>query len=308
MGFKVLVDPIWLLVFALLIVSLVTSIAGTGPTGLSGAASLGVGAVVVVLFVGSVFLHELSHAAVARRLGLTVSHIQLLTLGRPAEPEPDPISPSTEITVAISGPLASGVLGLALLMVAVSFPNGASQPLSLVYWATYWLGMANLALALFHLVPVLPLDGGRLVRASAWKLSGDLDRATSWAGAVGRAFGFAVVGGGLFVAMFAEVFIGVWLILLGWFAGRLSRSAVDHRRMERLTAGLTVEDVMDRQPATVPPSLTVDTLLAQDAQVDGPGVYPVIDAGSLVGIVFLGRLRRRLRGDWTTQHASVLSC
>ena len=303
-GFPVMVNPAWLLVFALLIVSLVTSVAGTGPAMLPGEAALGVSAVVVVLFVASVVAHELTHALVARRRGLPIRPIQLLTLGQPVETEPEPTSPLTEVLVAASGPLVSAVIGGGLLLVALAFPADTAQPLSLVYWTVYWLALAYLVLAVFHLVPVLPLDGGRLVRAVAWRIGGDLDRGTRGASVVGRPFGYAVVGSGLFVALFVELFLGIWLVLLGWFSGRLSRTAVDRRRMERLTAGLTVEDATDTSPAVVPPSLTVVTLMEQDEQNGGPGIYPVFEGERLLGVIFLSRLRRSFRRDWAERRTA----
>lgn len=303
-GFPLVANPAWLLVFALLVVSLVTSVAGTGPAILPSSAALGVSAVVVALFVVSLVIHELTHALVARRRGLEVSEVRLLALGNPTADEPDPESPLTDALVAASGPLISAVIGTTLLLAALTFPADVGEPASLAYWALYWLGLANLALALLHLVPVLPLDGGRLVRALAWRSSGDLDRATAWTAAIGRAFGYVVIGSGLFIAMFVELFVGIWLVLLGWFAGRLSRSAVDQRAMEQLTSGLTVDDAIDHDAAVIPPTLTIDTLMAQDEQEDGPGVYPVLESGRLVGVVFLSRLRRRFRHDWTEQRAA----
>jgi Zn-dependent protease len=300
-GFSVLVNPTWLLVFALLIVSLVTSIAGTGPANLPGPQALGVSVIVVVLFLASIGAHELAHAVVGRWRGLPVRRLHVMTLGRAEEAEPTPSSPLTEALVAIAGPVLSGLIGIALVAIALTFPADTGVPASYVYWAIYWLGLANLALALFHLVPVLPLDGGRIVRAVSWAISRDLDRATRWASLVGRGFAYLMMGAGLYVAVFADIFIGVWLLLLGWFAARLSRDAVDRRRMETLAAGLSVDDATDSQPVTVPASLTVDTLIAQDEQGDGPGVYPVVDGGRLVGIAYLARIQRRFRADWTTE-------
>ncbi len=120
-GFQVVVNPVWLLVFALLMVSLVTSLAGTGPDDLPGPAAVGVSAVVVALFLASIVAHELAHAAVARRRGLPDRDVQLLTLGRPPEAAPDPVSPRTEAAVSSAGPLLSGAVGGALLLNLANF-------------------------------------------------------------------------------------------------------------------------------------------------------------------------------------------
>ena len=304
-GFQFRAEVAWLLVFALLLVSLVTSVGSTGPATLSGEIALLVAAVVVALVLVSIVVHELTHALVARRLGMRPTTIQLMTLGRPTAIEAEPSSPGRDATVAAAGPLVSGAVGMLLVGVALAVPTRASEPLLPVYWACYWLGLANLALAGFHLVPVLPLDGGRLVRAVAWAVGRDLEVATRATSLVGRGFGWLLMGSGVYLALLsAEVFLGIWLVLLGWFTGRLARAAVDRRRMEQLTRGLTVADVTDTEPATIPPSLTVDTLVAQDAQGDGPGIYPVMERDRLLGIVFVSRLRRPFRRGWTDERAA----
>jgi Zn-dependent protease len=295
LGFPYQVQPAWLLIFAVLIVSVVSSVDGSVIGELSGVATVVVGIVVVGLFVGCIVAHEFSHAVLARRLGLPRVPIQLLAVGQPAGTEPDPTSPSDELKMALAGPVVSLVLGLLLLSAAALLPEAAAEQRGAIYWTLWWLGMANIVLAGFHLVPVLPLDGGRIVRAAAWTMTDDLDRATLMTANVGRLFGYLVIGSGLFIALSVDVFLGVWVILLGWFTTRLSRAATNRRRMEQLTAGLTVEDATDTDPAVIAPSLAVETLLAEDARSAGQGVYPVVDGEALLGVVFTARLRSPLR-------------
>ena len=127
MGFPYQVHPAWLLLFAVLLVSVVTTVDSSGAAELSGAATLIVSAVVVVLFVGCIVAHEFSHALVARRLGLPRQRIQLLSLGRAVESEPDPPSPSIELKVAMAGPLLSTVIGGSLLIVASGIAAGGAD-------------------------------------------------------------------------------------------------------------------------------------------------------------------------------------
>ncbi len=295
LGFRYVVNPGWLAVFAILLVSLVTSLTGGGNTELSALLALAVGLVVVALLIVSIVAHELAHAIVARRLGLPQMPVQLLTLGRPREDEPDPIAPSSELIVAITGPGFSAGVGLVFVAIATALPADPGGPARALYWMCLWLGLANLLLAGFQLVPVLPLDGGRIVRALAWSVTHDLDGATAATALVGRLFGYLVIGSGLFITMSVDLVLGVWLVLLGWFSTRLARASVDRRRMRELTAGLTVADCTDTDPAVVLPSLAVETLLLEDAQRGGQGVYPVMEEGRLLGFVFSGRLRRPLR-------------
>lgn len=294
-GFTYVVHPAWLLIFALITISLVSSVSGATAAGLSASVMLAVATVVVGLFVVSIVAHEFSHALVARRLGLADRPIQLLTLGRRSESEPDPREPSSELLVALSGPALSVGLGLLLIALAAVVPGGPESASRALYWTFWWLGLANLALGGFHLVPVLPLDGGRIVRAAAWTVANDLDRATAATAFVGRMFGYLVIGSGLFIAISVDLISGMWMVLLGWFTIRLARASVDRRRMETLTAGLTVSDATDTDPAVIPPSLAVETLLLEEAERGGQGVYPVMEEGRLLGFVFSSRLRGPLR-------------
>lgn len=295
LGFPYTVHPVWLLVFAILLVSLVTSLSGSATAQLSTPAALVVGSLVVALFVISIVAHELSHAVMTRRLGLPGARIQLATIGRPVESEPDPIAPGGEFVVAVAGPVLSAIVGLLLVAAASVVPTGSDEAVLAVYWSCLWLGLANLVLAAFHLVPVLPLDGGRIVRAGVWTLTRDLDRASATTAFVGRMFGYLVIGGGLFLAMSIDIIFGLWMVLLGWFTTRLARGSLDRRRMERLTQGLTVADATDTDPATIPPSLAVATLLREDEEQGGQGVYPVVEGEILLGVVFTSRLRRPFR-------------
>lgn len=295
LGFPYQVQPAWLLIFAVLLVSVVSTIDGAAITALPGATAVIVGIVVVILFVGCIAAHELSHAVVSRRLGLPRARIQLVTLGRPAGSEPDPASPGDELKVALVGPLLSLAIGLLLLAAASMVTGRTGVEPGAIYWTLWWLGLANIVLAGFNAVPVVPLDGGRIVRAAIWAVTGDLDRASVATATTGRLFGYLVVGSGLFLALSVDVFLGVWVILLGWFTTRLSRGAVNRRRLERLTWGLTVADATDTEPTVIVPSVAVETLLAEDARSAGQGVYPVVESGVLLGVVFTARLRSRLR-------------
>jgi Zn-dependent protease len=303
LGYPYQVHPVWLLIFATLLVSLVSTVDGSGVSELSGPAALIVGALVVALFVVSIVAHELSHALMSKRLGLPRQRIQMLTLGRPYEREPDPTSPQDELKVASVGPLLSAVIGGLLLAAASLVPASADDMLRGLYWTCWWLGLANLVLAGFHLVPVLPFDGGRIVRALIWASTRELDRASSMTAFAGRMFGYMVIGSGLFIAISVDLFVGVWMVLLGWFTTRLTRGAVDRLRMERLTTDLTVGDATDTEPTVILPSLAIETLLIADEQRADQGVYPVVEDGRLLGVVFTARVRGRWRRRRTGEEA-----
>lgn len=295
LGIRFEVQPIWLLIFAIAIVTIITAVGGGAVGALPPAGVVLVGGIVVALFVVCIVAHEFSHALVARRLGLPLRPVQLLTLGRPVEAEPDPGSPSSELKVALAGPVLSGIIAAALLALASVLRAGSGELIDGLYWLCWWLGLSNLVLAGFHLAPVLPLDGGRIVRAGAWALVHDLDRATAIAGSVGRGFGYLVMAAGMYAVFLVDFFYGIWIVLLGWFATRLSRNSVDRRRMQQLTAGLSVKDATDTSVIEIPATMAVEELLELDRRQGGNGVYAVTDAGRMIGIVFTPRLRGPLR-------------
>ena len=297
MGFPVVVHPTWLIVFALLIVSLVSSISIPDVERLPGAESLAVGALVVVLFIGSMVAHELAHATVARRRGVADPRVRLLTPGG-AESDTRIEPARSEFAIAIAGPVVSLLIGIVCVALALAIPADAEGTLALVYWTLLWVGLANLVLAAFHLIPAVPLDGGRIVRAMALSRSGDRSSATRVAAVIGRAFGYGLVGGGLvLVAVSPQIFVGIWLILLGWFTGRLARGSVERQRVGELTAGLTVSDLIDPDVPSVPAAVTLDTLLSQDERdVRSGGVYTVVDGEDVLGVIETRPLRRTLWG------------
>ena len=113
-----------------------------------------------------------------------------------------------------------------------------------------------------------------------------------------------MLGAGLVATFIGELLLGIWLLLLGWLATRVARAGAERARLERLTAGLLVSDAIDREPPTIGPALTVDALMAQDDRDDARGVYPVVEDGRLLGVVFTTRIARRTRRRWADQHAS----
>lgn len=306
LGLRVVVHPVWLAVFSLLGVSLAASFEGPGSRPLEDRAAIGTGLISAALFMAAVIVHELSHALVSRVRGVPVDEVRVLALGLPPRATRAAGTPATQVLVAVSGPAFSALLGLLLvgLAVAMTPPDGAPEGALAVQLVAWWLGLANLGLAAFQLIPAVPLDGGRVVHAMALGLTGDDERATVIAGRVGRAFGYAVMAGGLAIAFLGEVLGGLWLVLLGWLGGRLARASVDRLRMTRLAAGMTVADATTPEAPAVPPSLTLDALMAQDGRGASDGVFAVVEADRLVGAVYASRVRRSPRRGWDHRRAA----
>lgn len=234
-----------------------------------------------VLFLGSVLAHELSHTAVAQRNGVPVSRIRLMIFGGAAEVEEDAMSPTTELAVAIVGPLTSAVIGVALVGVGVVVGGDPAIGGSLRF-----VGLANLALAVFNLLPGLPLDGGRVLRALLWKRSQDRDRATRTALQSGRYAGQVLIGVGIFLLLRGDLApMGIWVAFVGWFLTRMAAGSASRHRLEVVSRGRTLGDAMRPVHESVRASMTVAAAV-EFYQIGQKMRTQVVEAdGRIVGIL-----------------------
>jgi CBS domain-containing protein len=241
---------------------------------------------VPLVLLPTVVAHELAHVLVARRQGSRVDEIDLRMVGMSKGIATDARGPLGEVRTAAAGPLLSLVQGVVLLAIAIPLER-ADAPLALAGWLVGCVAVANLVLGLASLYPGYPMDGADVVHGIAWHLTHSRQRAAQAVVRVGVVAGWAVMLTGLMVALKVDASAGLWLTLLGWSLGRISRNARDHDRLTELVAGLTVADATDREIAVVSPTLTLDTVVAQDRLSEGPGMFPVVRAGTLVGVIDL---------------------
>ena len=178
-GVDVLVRSSWLLVAVLISVMLAPAVDRVEP-GLGGWKYVAGAAFAVLLYL-SVLLHEASHALMAQHFGLPVTSITLHFLGGVTEIDGEPDTPGREFGVSVVGPLTSLAVGVAALPLAALVPDG-----TLLDLAAKGLAGANLIVGVLNLVPGLPLDGGRVLRAAVWKITGNAHQGTIVAGWGGR--------------------------------------------------------------------------------------------------------------------------
>lgn len=182
-------------------------------------------------FYASLLAHELSHAFLARRHGVSVKGIVLWLFGGVAQLEGDTPHARAELQVAAAGPAAS--LGIAGIAAAVAWLLGLVGASPLMVAAVWWLAGINAMLAAFNLLPAFPLDGGRILRAFLWRRWSDQVRATAVASKVGRVAGYGLVVAGVVEFLTgAGALGGIWLALIGWFITVTARQQ-NERVMER---------------------------------------------------------------------------
>jgi Zn-dependent protease len=217
-------------------------------------------------FFASILLHELGHALAARREGIGVEGIDLFLFGGVMKMSRETDTPGAEFRVAAAGPLVT-LLIMALAAAAAVVVAGAdgfwdaarlssnagATPVEVVLSL---LVSMNLVLLVFNLVPAFPLDGGRIARAAAWKLTGDRHKAMRIAASIGVGFGWILIACGVALALFSDaLFDGLWFAALGWLLASSARGALAQSAFTEQLEGITVADVMDSEPVTIPASL-----------------------------------------------------
>ena len=259
-----------------------------------------IGGAVAVLVLASLAVHELVHSVVARRRGLAIGPITLGAMGGMSRMDDDPRTADDEIAIAVSAPIVSVIVGSALI--ALSLPlQRVSLDLALV---PAMVGGANVLLGLLNLLPALPLDGGRILHGVIWRLTGDAARGGRVTGRIGRWVGGTALGFGLALSLFGDGVTGIVLVAGGWLLIQGSRIVDRRARIEELLAGVSVAEAMERDVPGIGPSLTVDTF-AEQLLADGERTtVPVVEGGSLLGLVGIGQLRRIARRRWSQLRAS----
>ena len=301
-GIEIGLHYTWLLIAVLITGSFVGYFSQTNPqwhTKTTWSAAV----VISVLFFGSIVLHELAHALVAKARGMPVRTITLFALGGVAHIEKEAATPAAEFWMGIAGPVMSGAVGLLCAWLATLWDAGpAAVGLSPPVAVLLSLSSLNFMLAVFNLIPGFPLDGGRILRALLWRIFGDEDRATRISARAGQAVALSLFALGLWEFLALESLSGLWLGLLGWFL--LDAATASYTQAEVLTGlrGVRVADVMSRDCATVRADLPLQRYADEYVLKTGRRCYAVEDRGAITGLVTpadLGKVERARWGDTT---------
>ena len=228
----------------------------------------------------SVLLHELAHSLVALAKGLPVSGITLFIFGGVSAIKLDAHTPADEFWVAVVGPVTSLALAAAFA-IAGEFVSSAVV-LSAVL---RYLAFINLFLALFNLVPGYPLDGGRVLRAIAWAVSGNLDKATALAAGAGHVVAFMLISWGVFQLFSGNLLGGVWTAFIGWFLHGAAESSRQEVAAQEVFRGIKVANLMKPDPEFLAPETSVGVFVREQVLHRGWRALPVCDGDGLAGIV-----------------------
>ena len=307
LGIDLRVHLSWILIFLLVTFSLADQVFPfTYPTW-SQQKTIIVAAITALLFFGSVVVHEFAHALVARRFKMSVSSITLFLLGGVASLTREPPSAKAEFSMAIAGPATSLVIGgLALgLSQLVTNSLDAAPSLQPVEAVTGYLGLVNIAVAGFNMIPGFPLDGGRVLRSIIWGVRHDRATATRIAARGGQ------VVAGLFATWAAyRVFTGdpggLWMGLIAYFLYGAATQTLQQEKITSAVGGARVGQLMTTDFVSVPRGVSIGTLVRDHLLPNNLRAVPVVDGGAFAGVVTINDLRKVEQEQWPTTPISAV--
>ncbi|WP_392533833.1 site-2 protease family protein [Nostoc sp. C117] len=292
-GIPLFLDPLWFVILGLATLNF-----GVAYQEWGNVIAWSAGIVMALLLFGSVLLHELGHSLVARSQGIKVNSITLFLFGGIAAIEEESKTPVQAFQVAIAGPLVSIILFLLLRLVVIVLPD--TSPLSMMAGD---LARINLVVALFNMIPGLPLDGGQVLKAAVWQVTGNRFQAVHWAAKAGQILGYGAIALGFIVDFLTrELVTGLWIALLGWFAVRNANSYDNVTTLQESLLKVVAADAMTRDYRVVDADQTLrafaDLYLLETTPLQ---VYFAASDGRYRGLVSIDDLRLIERSQWEIQ-------
>ncbi|WP_298920542.1 site-2 protease family protein [uncultured Nostoc sp.] len=298
-GIPLFLDPLWFVILGLATLNF-----GVAYQEWGNVIAWSAGIVMALLLFGSVLLHELGHSLVARSQGIKVNSITLFLFGGIAAIEEESKTPFKAFQVAIAGPLVSIILFLLLRLVVTVISD--TSPLSVMVGD---LARINLVVALFNLIPGLPLDGGQVLKAALWQITGNRFQAVHWAAKAGQILGYGAIALGFVVDFLTrELVVGLWIALLGWFAVRNANSYDNVTTLQESLLKVVAADAMTRDFRVVDADQTLrsfaDLYLLETAPSQ---VYFAASDGRYRGLVSIDDFRLTQRSEWETQTVNSIA-
>lgn len=299
LGIDIIVHYSWFIIAFLIGTSLVGQFTNLQPLW-AGPTAWTAALVTALLFFVSILLHEFSHAMVARLFKLPVKSITLFALGGVANIEKESEKPHHEFWIGIVGPITSVVIGVLCIGAAGLLGwDYTKTPPSPAAAAVAWLGYINIMLAVFNMIPGFPLDGGRVLRATIWWLTGNEDKATRLASNAGQIVAYAFIAFGIWQFASSGAFSGLWLAMIGWFLAQAARNSyAQHQFMSELKS-LKVEDLMADGVVSVRQDLPLSMFVNNYLLKTWRRYFVVVDHnGFIKGLITANEIKDVGREEW----------
>jgi Zn-dependent protease/predicted transcriptional regulator len=290
-GISIYLHPSWFLIFALITLSLRTQFTAQHPSW-SPAQHWMLGVITSLLFFGSVMFHELSHSLVAKHYKIPVASITLFVFGGLARIGREPSSARQEFNIAIAGPISSFFLSAVFY-----FVGRYSGNLEMVGATSRWLAEINFILAAFNLAPGFPLDGGRVLRSIAWRITDDFSKAARIASRTGQLFAYVMIFAGIWIALQGNWFGGLWWVFIGWFLLSAAQESYAQVAIRNTLAGVNAADIMSQDVPTMPRDFSLENYVHEVLRT-GRRCHIVTGNGAPVGLVTFHAAQGIPRDEW----------
>lgn len=287
-GIPIGVQPLWLVIVALITISLGAVYYPDEAPGIAPVAAYTLGLLSALLLFASILLHELGHAVVARRHGVEIEEIDLWLLGGVARMSGYPDRATDELRFALAGPAVTLLIALAFGAILLALPAGTPDWLEAL---VAYQAVVNALILFFNLLPAFPLDGGRVARALLWWRRGDISSATESAATIGRALGYGMITFGV-VTFLAGAFGGLWMALIGLFVVAAAKAEEEGLRVRVALSGRSAGRLMSFPAITLPAAMTVAEALEDHFVAERLTAFPVLRDGRLVGLVDIETVKR----------------
>jgi len=302
LGIPIFIDFSWILVFGLIAFFISENFGAQHPNW-TVTERWTVGLLTTVLFFASVVFHELAHSVVAQGYKIKVLSITLFIFGGVARISREPSKAIQEFNIAVAGPLASGFLSVLFYSLTLVFHGN-----QMVTAGGTFLGLMNLMLAGFNLLPGFPLDGGRIFRAVVWGATKDFVRATQVAGTSGKMIASAmiIIGIGSIASERVASLLGVagvgrwdgaWFVLIGWYLLNAAQASLTQVTIRGALAGLSATDVMSHEVPTIPANMSLEEY-SNEVLRTGRRMHIVTMDDRLVGLMNVAALNKVTRDEW----------
>ncbi len=292
------IDYSWFIVFFLIAWSMAYGYYPFYTPGLAVRTYLAMGIVSSLLLFACVLLHEISHSVTSNRLGIEVKEITLFLFGGVAKLTKEPGDAISELKIALAGPAASALIAGFFYLVSLLLENLTYEGFVIAKSIISFLVRINIVLLIFNMIPGLPLDGGRVLRALWWYKSGDMDTATKIAGEVGRFFAAVLIFFGFMQLIGGNLVGGLWAVLIGMFLMQSAGSSYRQIRLQKETEGLTVMDIMTTDVITMEGNTTLTKALEEYFFKHHFVSFPVTALGKVEGLLTLNNIKSVLKDQW----------
>jgi len=246
LGIPLYIDSSWLLILVFVTIINANNLSAGQLSALNSVTSWIAGFIMAIVLFISVIFHELGHSLVARNQGIKVNSISLFLFGGVANIESESKTPEEALQVAIAGPIVSILFFVGFSLVKLLFLST-----SLWHFLIQDLAKINLFLATFNLIPSLPLDGGQVLKAIIWKITGDRNLGILWSGKAGKLIGCLGILLGIILVIFSGEIGGIWISCIGYFIVQTDCECQELVEVEKYLLNSLAKDVMNREIKTI---------------------------------------------------------